>query len=56
VGNIDDATGALTLWLIPETLERTTLSLKKSQDPVNIEVDILAKYVEKLMKKSSGNE
>jgi riboflavin synthase len=56
VGNIDDATGALTLWLIPETLERTTLSLKKSQDPVNIEVDILAKYVEKLLKKSGGDE
>ena len=28
VGSIDDRTGCVTLWLIPETLEKTTLGLK----------------------------
>ena len=54
VGEIDDAKNVVTLWLIPETLERTNLSLKKSGDLVNIEVDILAKYVERIMLKSKG--
>jgi riboflavin synthase len=35
--------------LIPETLERTTLGAAESGAPVNLEVDILAKYVEKLL-------
>jgi riboflavin synthase len=34
--------------LIPETLERTTLGAAEPGDPVNLEVDVLAKYVEKL--------
>ena len=34
--------------LIPETLERTTLGDAAPGDAVNLEVDILAKYVEKL--------
>ena len=34
--------------LIPETLERTTLGTAEPGDPVNLEVDVLAKYVEKL--------
>ena len=48
VGEITDS--ELTLWLIPETLMKTNLSDKKPGDPVNIEVDVLAKYVERLMK------
>jgi riboflavin synthase len=51
VGSIDDATDVVTVWLIPETLERTNLSTKKLGDLVNIEVDILAKYVERLLAK-----
>jgi riboflavin synthase len=35
--------------LIPETLERTTLGTAEKGTPVNLEVDILAKYVEKLL-------
>jgi riboflavin synthase len=35
--------------LIPETLERTTLGAAAPGAPVNLEVDILAKYVEKLL-------
>lgn len=51
VGSIDDVTSTLTLWLIPETLERTNLSSKNPGDAINIEVDILAKYVERLIEK-----
>jgi len=51
VGEISDATNVVTVWLIPETLKRTNLSTKKPGDLVNIEVDVLAKYVERLLAK-----
>jgi riboflavin synthase len=51
VGEIDDTNNQVTLWLIPETLAKTNLSLKAVGDIVNIEVDILAKYVERLISK-----
>ncbi len=51
VGNIDDATNVVTVWLIPETLERTNLSTLKPGDLINVEVDVLAKYVERLLDK-----
>ena len=51
VGTIDDATDSITVWLIPETLAKTNLSVKKAGDLINIEVDILAKYVERLISK-----
>jgi riboflavin synthase len=35
--------------LIPETLARTTLGRKQPGDPVNLEVDMIAKYVERLL-------
>ena len=35
--------------LIPETLNRTTLGARQPGDTVNLEVDVLAKYVEKLL-------
>lgn len=38
----------LTVALIPETLERTTLGTAEPGTLVNLEVDVLAKYVEKL--------
>ena len=54
-GALDDAKSLVTLWLIPETLAKTNLSTKKSGDLVNIEVDILAKYVERLISKGAKN-
>ena len=51
VGSIDDATNVVTVWLIPETLERTNLSSKKPGEFINVEVDVLAKYVERLLAK-----
>ncbi len=47
VGNILD--NEVTLWLIPETLSKTNLGIKKPGNLLNIEVDILAKYIERLM-------
>jgi riboflavin synthase len=35
--------------LIPETLQRTTLGAKQPGDVVNLEVDMIAKYVERLL-------
>lgn len=40
---------SVTVSLIPETLERTTLGRARPGTPVNLEVDVLAKYVEKLI-------
>ena len=40
---------AFSVSLIPETLERTTLGTAAPGAPVNLEVDIVAKYVEKLV-------
>jgi riboflavin synthase len=51
VGSIDDSNNVVTVWLIPETLEATNLSGKSAGDLVNVEVDVLAKYVERLLAK-----
>jgi riboflavin synthase len=47
VAGIDE--GGFTVSLIPETLARTTLGRRAPGDPVNLEVDVLAKYVERLL-------
>jgi riboflavin synthase len=45
--------GATPQWLevslIPETLKRTTLGTRSPGDTVNLEVDVIAKYVERLL-------
>ncbi|MET9932697.1 MULTISPECIES: riboflavin synthase [unclassified Streptomyces] len=43
-----------TVSLIPTTLDLTTLGIKKSGDPVNLEVDVIAKYVERLLGPNAG--
>jgi riboflavin synthase len=47
VAAVDEA--SLTVSLIPETLERTSLGTAAPGRTVNLEVDVLAKYVEKLV-------
>lgn len=43
--------------LIPTTLELTTLGSRAAGDPVNLEVDVIAKYVERLLnERSDGGE
>jgi riboflavin synthase len=41
--------------LIPETLKRTTLGLRQPGELVNLEVDVMAKYVEKLLHHTGGD-
>src|SRR3954465_13019486 len=48
VARVDD--DSFDVSLIPETLERTTLGEAAVGRPVNLEVDMIAKYVEKLTK------
>ncbi|MFF0278078.1 MULTISPECIES: riboflavin synthase [unclassified Streptomyces] len=43
-----------TISLIPTTLDLTTLGIKRSGDPVNLEVDVIAKYVERLLGPNAG--
>jgi riboflavin synthase len=40
---------SFTVSLIPETLRRTTLGFRAPGDRVNLEVDVIAKYVERLL-------
>jgi riboflavin synthase len=47
VSAVDAATFSVSL--IPTTLELTTLGRKQVGDPVNLEVDVIAKYVERLL-------
>ena len=48
---VEVETQAFTVSLIPETLARTTLGFKKPGDVVNLEIDVIAKYVEKLVQR-----
>jgi riboflavin synthase len=48
VARVDE--GSFDVSLIPETLQRTNLGEAQPGAPVNLEVDILAKYVEKLVR------
>jgi riboflavin synthase len=50
----DVAEDRFAVALIPETLERTTLGGVAVGDRVNLEVDVLAKYVEKLLQGASA--
>jgi riboflavin synthase len=43
---------ACTVAIIPHTVEMTNLNSLRPGDPVNLEVDLIAKYVEKMMKQT----
>jgi riboflavin synthase len=49
VASID--AGSFTVSLIPETLQRTNLGTAEPGQRVNLEVDVLAKYVERLLER-----
>jgi len=42
--------------IIPHTVKNTSLQFKKAGDPVNIEVDMIAKYIEKLLNSNKPSE
>jgi riboflavin synthase len=51
---VDAGLDHFTISLIPTTLALTTLGIKEPGDPVNLEVDVLAKYVERLLGTSAA--
>jgi len=50
---VDIVGGVFSVALIPYTLTSTTLGLKKIGDQVNIEIDMLGKWVKKILKKEN---
>jgi riboflavin synthase len=44
-----------TIAIIPHTVEMTNLNSLRPGDPVNLETDLIAKYVEKMMKGESSH-
>ncbi|MCA1823856.1 MAG: riboflavin synthase [Frankia sp.] len=50
---VDVADEEFSVGLIPTTLARTTLGRKGAGDAVNLEVDVVAKYVERLLARSA---
>ncbi|RPK67269.1 Riboflavin synthase [Streptomyces sp. ADI96-02] len=53
---VDAGTDHFTVSLIPTTLALTTLGHKRPGDPVNLEVDVIAKYVERLLGDRTGQD
>ncbi len=49
---VEVTTDRVTVSIIPHTMENTTLGSKKAGDVINVEVDMIGKYVEKLMNRS----
>jgi len=49
VAAVADATGTFDVAVIPHTLAVTTLGVRRPGDAVNLEADVLAKYVERLL-------
>jgi riboflavin synthase len=49
VAELDDEAGTVSVAVIPTTYDLTTLSAKAPGDPVHVEVDVVAKYVERLV-------
>jgi riboflavin synthase len=53
---VDAGDDRFTVSLIPETLARTTLGSRQPGDRVNLEVDVIAKHVEKLLNAGSRKD
>ena len=56
VGELTDSLNQVSVWLIPETLAKTNLSSKKITDLLKVEVDVLAKYVERLIARGQDDK
>jgi riboflavin synthase len=50
---VDVTNDRFSVMLIPHTLQVTTLGFKKAGDPVNLETDMLAKYVQKQLQSTA---
>ena len=56
VAPVPGAGASLSVGLIPETLRRTTLGSRRPGERVNLEVDVMAKYAERLLGASPSQE
>ena len=56
VAPVPGAWASLSVGLIPETLRRTTLGSRRPGERVNLEVDVLAKYAERLLGARTSQE
>lgn len=56
VAPVPSAEASLSVGLIPETLRRTTLGTRRPGERVNLEVDVLAKYAERLLDARTSQE
>ena len=56
VAPVPGAGASLSVGLIPETLRRTTLGSRRPGERVNLEVDVLAKYAERLLGARTSQE
>mgnify|MGYP000200763208 FL=1 len=56
VAPVPSAEASLSVGLIPETLRRTTLGSRRPGERVNLEVDVLAKYAERLLGARTSQE
>ena len=48
--------GAASVAVIPQTLDDTTLGERRSGDLINLEVDVIARYLERLVSNDTGGE
>jgi riboflavin synthase len=55
IADVDDEAGTFTVAIIPTTYDLTTLSAKDPGDPVHVECDVLAKYVERLLGRTDAD-
>lgn len=53
---VDVLIDSFTISLIPHTSANTTLGYKKTGDSVNLETDIIGRYVERLIRKSTDQQ
>ncbi len=53
---VDVADAAFTVHVIPHTFEQTTLKLRKTGSEVNVEVDMLARYVQRAISALTGKQ
>ena len=53
---VDVVDGAFTVALIPFTLASTTLGSRKNGDAVNVEVDMMGKWIKRLLKNTQENK
>ena len=56
IAPVPGAGASLSVGLIPETLRRTTLGTRRPGERVNLEVDVLAKYAERLLGARTSQE